>query len=196
MGRYPVTVEEYRRFVEDEDYKDERWWTAGGYGDRSEPGRWDDQKLHPNRAVIRVSWYEAAAYCAWAGGRLPTEEEWEFAARGTAGRKYPWGKGKPTVGLANYGETGPGHPTPVGMYPNGATPEGTHDASGNVWEWTSSEFVSYANGKPIEEPGLKVVRGGSWIGDARFLRAAFRFRYDPGYRDDSIGFRCAREVFP
>jgi hypothetical protein len=91
IARYPVTVGQYRQFVEDEGYQDERWWTAGGFGEYSEPAEWERQVAYPSRPVVGVSWWEAKAFCAWAGVRLATEAEWERAARGTKGRKYPWG---------------------------------------------------------------------------------------------------------
>jgi formylglycine-generating enzyme required for sulfatase activity len=140
IGRYPVTVEEYRRFIEDDGYQTERWWKGGGFGKRNEPDDWEEQVLHPNRPVVNVTWYEAAAYCAWAGGRLPTEAEWERAARGVEGRRYPWGKTEPTPEHANYEETKVGRPTPVGLFPRGATPEGIHDLAGNVWEWVGDWY--------------------------------------------------------
>jgi formylglycine-generating enzyme required for sulfatase activity len=186
MGRYPVTVTEYRQFVEDEGYGDERWWKAGGFGDKTEPERWEDQKQHPNRPVSRVSWYEAGAYCAWAGARLPSEVEWERPARGTERRMYAWGDEEPDASRANYVETGPGHPTPVGLYPAGATPEGILDLAGNVWEWVDDLHQ--------EGPALRVLRGGSWDDNATALRAAERARYVPVNRNDDFGFRLARDA--
>ena len=95
IGRYPVTVTEYRRFLESGGYADPRYWTAGGHGRRQAPDHWEEQVQFPNRPVVGVSWYEALAYCRWAGGSLPSEAEWERAARGTEGRRFPWGNGPP-----------------------------------------------------------------------------------------------------
>src|SRR5205807_343412 len=128
----PVTVQEYQRFGEVEGYQNRRWWSAGGFGRRPEPGEWDEQLQHRNRPVGNVSWYEAAAYCIWAGVRLASEAEWERAARGLNARKYPWGNENPDAMRANYDEGGPGYPTPVGLYPAGATPEGVLDLAGNI----------------------------------------------------------------
>jgi formylglycine-generating enzyme required for sulfatase activity len=156
IGRYPVTVQEYRRFMEDDGYRNEVWWKEGRAGDRSQPDQWEEQLLHPNRPVVNVTWYEAAAYCASVGGRLPTEAEWERAARGTVGRKYAWGDEPPDPSRANYVETKVGKPTPVGLFPRGATPEGIQDLAGNVSEWTADWY---------DEGQLRVVRGGSWSTD-------------------------------
>ena len=186
IGRYPATVEEYRRFVEDDGYQRERWWKAGGFGRWSEPGSWEEQQQHPNRPVVYVSWYEAAAYCEWKGVvRLPTEAEWERAARGAEGREYPWGNEPPDSTRANYGSGKIGHATPVGLYPLGATPEGVDDMAGNVWEWVADWYD--------EDKTARVLRGGSWVNVEWVLRAANRLRVEPEVRDDSIGFRCARE---
>jgi Sulfatase-modifying factor enzyme 1/Domain of unknown function (DUF4062)/NACHT domain len=188
IGRYPVTVAEYRRFVEDEGYHNKRWWKAGGFAGQPEPREWEEQKEHPNRPVVNVSWYEASAYCAWKGVRLLREAEWERAARGTEGREYPWGNDEPDPTRANYYETGPKHATPVGLYPAGATPEGVQDLAGNVWEWVEDWY---------EKDKLRVLLGGSRYHGATLLRAAARLRSlpDAGYVD--IGFRVAREVsFP
>ncbi|MBA2593048.1 MAG: SUMF1/EgtB/PvdO family nonheme iron enzyme [Gammaproteobacteria bacterium] len=95
MGRYPVTVTEYRRFLESGGYADPRYWTAGGPGDRQAPDHWEEQFQFPNRPVVGVSWYEALAYCRWAGGTLRSEREWERAARGTDGGS-PGGTSYPT----------------------------------------------------------------------------------------------------
>jgi formylglycine-generating enzyme required for sulfatase activity len=198
IGRYPVTVEEYRRFVEDEN--GERWWAAGGFGKTKGPHGWDDQVLHPNRPVVNVSWYEAAAYCAWAGVRLPTEAEWERAARGKDGRKYPWGEDEPDSERAHYGGK-VGHPTPVGLYPRGATPEGIQDLAGNVWEWVADcHSKDYYTTSPRESPKgpalgtVRVLRGGSWLDSARGLRAAFRGKFEPDNWYGYFGFRCVREA--
>lgn len=196
IGKYPVTVEEFRRFVEDEEggYAREQFWRAGGYQKEKvevAPPDWDELVLHPNRPVVNVNWYAASAYCAWASARtgtvirLPQETEWEFAARGTEGRKYPWGWDEPKTNRANYDATNAGGVTPVGLFPAGNTPdpEGIADLAGNVWEWTGSDY----------NEDRKVVRGASYIDDARRLRAAFRGRGGPGGRSGSMGFRCVRE---
>ncbi len=137
IGRWPVTVAEYALFLDDGGYADARWWEAGGHGQWPEPDQWEDQLQHPNRPLIRASWFEAAAYCTWLSERrratglarsprervrLPTEAEWEFAARGAEGRRYPWGKTKPGPELLNFDQN-IGAPTPVGIYPKGATAE-------------------------------------------------------------------------
>jgi formylglycine-generating enzyme required for sulfatase activity len=185
IGRYPVTVEEYRRFVEDDGYQNQQFWTNGGFGERTQPDQWEEQILHPNRPIVNVNWYEAAAYCAWAGGRLPTEAEWGRAARGTEGRKYPWGNEPPDPSRANYDETKAEAPTPVGLFPRGATPEGIQDLAGNVWEWVADWY---------ETEKRRSVRGGSWFNASRYLRASYRYGFEPEYQNVNFGFRCAREV--
>jgi len=207
IGRYPVTVCEYARFVDDGGYGQERLWPAGGFKEEDKPDDWEAQLEHPTRPVVSVSWYEACAYAAWATERLreagqegelrlPTEAEWERAARGTDGRKYPWGSGEPNDRLVNYGGN-VGAPTPVGVYPLGATPEGICDMAGNVWEWCGDCFGAYSTEGTSDPTGpaegdVRVLRGGSWISDARSVRSAYRYANLPGFRFGSIGFRLAR----
>jgi len=203
IGRYPVTVEEFRRFVEEDGYNNGKWWDARGFRQTKEPDGWDEQVLHPNRPVVGVCWFEAAAYCAWKGVRLPTEAEWERAARGPNGRKYPWGNEPPDTERANYWEGKVGHATPVGLYPHGANPEGIEDLAGNVWEWVADGYeAEYYRSSPGRNPKgpeageRRVLRGGGWYGLARYLRSAGRFRDVPVNRLVNIGFRSVREVFP
>jgi formylglycine-generating enzyme required for sulfatase activity len=192
IGRYQVTVFEYDRFIAAGGYGKEQFWKAGGYGKFDRPGHWDRQLRYPNRPVVEVSWFEAAAYCAWAGGRLPTEAEWESAARGgREGARYPWGIEAPDKHRANFAE-GPGHPTPVGLYPEGATPRGIEDMAGNVWDWVNDGWGRYSEKDAVRDQA-RLVRGGSWHYSRRGLRVSERVRGVPDVRLDFGGFRCVRE---
>ena len=198
MARYPVTNAQFRAFVDAEDgYGQDLWWRGLDDPDRTVgPPEWDE----PNHPRETVSWHEAMAFCAWLseklgmGVRLPTEEQWERAARGVDGWEYPWGDGY-GVGRANidekWGKVGPhriGRTTAVGIYPHGVSPEGALDLSGNVWEWCLNE---YDNPKRIQPGGKesRVLRGGSWGGSRDSARAGSRFSFRPGFRNYSIGFR-------
>lgn len=198
IGRYPVTVAEYRKFLEDGGYENPSWWTAGGFGLYAKPEDWQVQLRHPTRPVTWVCWYEAQAYCRWAGCRLPSEAEWEHAARGDDGRRYPWGDAPPDATRMNYaGQIG--SPTPVGVYPLGNSPLGIADLAGNVWEWCEDAYGPYGqNGpKPSRPTGAqieRVVRGGAWHGQAIDCRVSARSPLRPDHRDVHVGFRVVRTL--
>jgi formylglycine-generating enzyme required for sulfatase activity len=193
---------------------------ARQYADRprDRPAFWADERYNgPAQPVVGVNWYEAAAYCAWLTGqmgrvphvpgtsqvpgtsaRLPTEAEWERAARMGRGWVYPWGN-RWDAGRANTWEGHVLRPNPVGVYPDGATPERIHDLSGNVWEWTASLYQPYPyradDGRnDPEADGPRVVRGGSWLGPQRAARCAVRGRDGPGYFLTLIGFRVVASL--
>ncbi len=163
------------------------------------PAFWDDADLSaPARPVVGVNWYEARAYCKWlsavTGGefQLPEELQWEKAARGEDGRTYPW-EGDFDPGRANTAESRIGLPTPVGLYPDGASFYGAFDLAGNVWEWTADWYQPYPGGDPqaSEDFGkrYRVVRGGSWSVDRGFARCACRYRGVPVDFGNDLGFR-------
>jgi len=216
MGRFPVTVEAYRRFVEDGGYRRPDCWDEVGWATRqdkgwTEPEEWDKQTLTPNRPVTGVSWYEARAYCRWLAALsgmaigLPTSREWGKAARPRGGGPYPWGVEEPNADRANF-EGNVGAPTPIGVYPAGAGPHGHAELAGNVWEWCSTALVRQAGHGFVEneeachlgDKASRVLRGGSWGSDAWDLRCAFRAwvlrsasrnKGRPGGRDAAVGFR-------
>jgi formylglycine-generating enzyme required for sulfatase activity len=186
---------------------------AGGFCNWDKTGR----DTHP---INCVDWTQAGAYCRWTGGYLPSEAQWEYAARGTEGRKYPWGEELPGPSLLNVcgSECAAAHPgwstmyagndkwpetAPVGTYPAGESPFGALDMAGNVWEWVADWYAPYpAEGKTIpEDPkgpdkspeSRRVIRGGGWYSDdASGVRAVCRSGYDVSVRGNYVGFRCAR----
>lgn len=159
--------------------------------------------LRAKHPVTDVTWYGAAAYCEWIGGRLPTEAEWEYAARGFDGRAYPWGNDDPTPDLVNYDFNVWGT-TKVGSYPDGASPFGVMDLAGNVWEWILDwNDIRYYGTSPEEDPrgpesgDFRGIRGGAWGSGTgsglRGVRSAMRGASQPWTASGNIGFRCAVE---
>jgi formylglycine-generating enzyme required for sulfatase activity len=192
IDKYEVSVGEYATFLQE----------AGNHP----PSDWKtmNQLAHKKRPVSNVDWADAGAYCKWAGKRLPTEAEWEKAARGTDGRLYPWGNEPPTSRHANYGQTGSSNHAalaPVGSFEEGKSPYGTYDMAGNVWEWVSDWYdFDYYKATPSRNPegpptgGYKGIRGGSWNSSPRALRSADRYWDPPSFRSQYFpGFRCAKK---
>jgi len=186
LSRYPVTNSQYAVFLENGGYTERRWWSDEGWQwlqqeKVSEPRFWRDAKWNaPNQPVVGISFWEAEALAKWAGGRLPTEREWEAAARGPQGYEYPWGD-KWEDGICNSDEAGLGATSPVGMFPRSkSNPFGLEDMAGNVWEWCVDFY------DPKKLPGVRVLRGGCWDYDSRVCRAAFRSWNYPVFRNSSL----------
>jgi iron(II)-dependent oxidoreductase len=222
----PVTNGAYQRFIAAGGYDDPRWWHEAGWAHRVEAGLvaprfWQRdgdgwlrtrfgvvEPVPADEPVVHVSWYEADAYARWAGRRLPTEAEWEKAARFDPAtgrsRRFPWGDEEPTDDVANLGQR---HlrPAEVGAYPAGASPLGVHQLIGDVWEWTGSDLAGYPGFAPFPYreysevffgPEYKVLRGGSFGTDSVACRGTFRNWDYPIRRQIFAGFRCARDVRP
>ncbi|MCP4284327.1 MAG: formylglycine-generating enzyme family protein, partial [Gammaproteobacteria bacterium] len=207
ISRYPLTRAEYERFIEAGGYQQRRWWTEAGWARKNwiEPEYWRDSRFNkPNQPVVGVSWYECVAYCRWLSAetgqpyRLPTEAEWEKAARGTDGRVYPWGNDfEASRGNMVLGEQVVNTTTPVGIYPTGISPAGLFDCSGNVWEWEQSKSADYPyqadDGREnLSGTNVRVLRGGSWGNDHELdARCAARIRLYPSDRVSGWGCRVA-----
>jgi formylglycine-generating enzyme required for sulfatase activity len=169
-------------------------------GDCSPSALSDDADYNgPEQPVVGVSWNDAEAYCEWAGGQLPTEAQWEYAAREEDGRLYPWGDESPTCDLAQFGGCS-GRTVPVGSFsPEGDSPFGLADMAGNVWEWTGSAYEPYPYDPDDGRESISgtdvrpVLRGGSWFNGDFSVRAANRFDFVPANRNYFVGFRCAQE---
>ena len=181
LDQTEVTNFQYERCVADGDCRESIYADAADWNGRQQP-------------VVGVSWEDAAAYCAWAGGQLPTEAQWEYAARGPESLKYPWGNDAPDETLLNYNDN-VGRTTEVGSYPAGASWVGALDMAGNVWEWVADWYDrDYYDISPAANPagpasgGVKVLRGGSWGSSARGVRGANRLYSSASGR--SHGFRC------
>lgn len=212
IGRYPVTNAEFGRFIEDSGYEIPKFWTDSGWRVKERngwrlPRYWENNRWNgASKPVVGISWYEAVAYCKWLSAksskayRLPSEAEWEKAARGTDGRVYPWGDNWDTS-RCNNRESGPGCTTLVGQYPLGDSPYGVSDMVGQVWEWCSSQFVKHPyiledDRDNLEGESDRVLRGGSWWNHnpAGHCRCSYRNWTGPQYRHYRRGFRCVREL--
>ena len=177
IGKYEVTNAEYRQFL-----------VSSGH---PEPKYWHHRRFNaPEQPVTGVSWSDAQEFCSWLSRktprkcRLPTEVEWEKAARGTDGRAYPWGNANPSQALAEHGgELGRGEPDPVGSHPSGASPYGCMDMAGNVWEWCADRYKN----------GSCALRGGCWLNAPSVLSCHFRNSQDPRVRLSGLGFRVLME---
>jgi len=227
IDTHPVTNGQFIEFIAGGGYDDPRWWSAVGWRHRTEEGLvgprfWQQDgsgtwfrrrfgRVEPvpaDEPVVHVSCHEADAYAAWAGRRLPTEAEWEKAARhdpeSGRTRRFPWGDAEPTAEHANLGQR---HlqPAPVGAYPAGASPLGVHQLMGDVWEWCASGWHPYPGFEMFPYPeysevffggDYRVLRGGSFATDASVARATFRNWDHPIRRQIFSGFRTARDARP
>jgi formylglycine-generating enzyme required for sulfatase activity len=217
ISRYPVTNAQYSAFIQVGGYEQDRYWTESGWTwrereDVSGPREFGQPFGLSNHPVVGVSWYEAVAFCRWLTEQLrekseldhkhvislPTEPQWEKAARGTDGRIYPWGD-DPDPDRANYDDTGVGATSAVGCFPRGASPYGVLDLSGNVWEWCltkwENQYHDYVQDDNLEGDSRRVLRGGSFDDATGVLRCASRGRDGPFNRSLNFGFRVCVSPF-
>jgi len=187
LDQHEVACSDYERFVKATNHRPPPGWIKSNCPSGAH-----------QKPVTGVDWYDANAYAQWIGKRLPTEEEWEFAARGTDGRLYPWGN-EWRNNFANAGDSTAGHFTNVGSYPDGRSPFGVRDMIGNAWEWTASELRAYPGGQAPDQTQaeLRVIRGGYWGSTPGKATATFRKGWDArgalgGYAN--TGFRCAKDL--
>jgi formylglycine-generating enzyme required for sulfatase activity/tRNA A-37 threonylcarbamoyl transferase component Bud32 len=179
MDAHPVTVGEYAAYLKATDAPEPKFWRVPELNGQDQP-------------VVGVSWNEACEYAAWAGKQLPTEAQWEFAARGRGNRRYPWGHLDPDSTRCNFGDY-LGMPSIVSMHEGGMTPEGIQDLAGNVYEWTEDAFEPYRHrqqGGGESDSPRRVVRGGSWHSGPLELVCSHRKGLFPESRLTTVGFRC------
>ena len=204
-----VTCAQYREFMVAGGYRDRQWWSAAGWqwlqaNPADRPLYWSADSAWDRHPVCGVSYYEAEAYATFAGKRLPTEAEWEKAARWHPGRgqqDFPWGDACPSARHCNH-DAIVGHTTPVGVYPAGENYYGCRDLLGNVWEWTATWFAGHPGFESFPYSGYsaayfdnrhRVLKGGSWATRPWALRASWRNWYEPGMRQMFVGFRCVAD---
>ncbi len=208
LDQYPVTCAQYHQFITAGGYDQPHWWSESGWLWKqshaiTQPLYWQESLINSYYPVYGVSYYEAQAYARFLGKRLPTEIEWEKAARWNPQTQqqspYPWGEQLPDPSRCNY-HLNLRQPTPVNAYPLGKSSTGCYDLLGNVWEWTDSDFVGYPGFVSYPYQGYsqtyfdgqhKVLRGGSWATRSWALRSSFRNWYYPSVRQILAGFRCA-----
>ena len=191
LDTFEVTNGQFAKFVTA--IQSEPPW---GFADQETP------VVHADRPVRWVNWLEATGYCLWAGKRLPTEAEWEKAARGTDGRVYPWGNEAPTPLHAVFGlKEGADTVSPIGNRDKGMSPYGVHDLAGNLYEWVADWYdeavytpLPTSNPRGPTQGTTKVQRGGSYINSPYRLRSSFRTKGDPTEHDPNVGFRCAHDA--
>jgi formylglycine-generating enzyme required for sulfatase activity len=212
LGRYPVTVAQFASFVEGGGYREAKYWTKAGWQWRQSkklerPEDYDEVNQTPNHPRVGVSWYEAVAFCRWLSEqlgfevRLPTEAQWERAARHTDGRTYPWGEEEDVGARANVGERGIGSTSAVGMFPQGRAECGALDMAGNIYEWCrtkrTKDYQDYERKVDDDLEGVerRVLRGGAWGAPDVVARCSFRSRFVPGGRGRDFGFRIVAIPF-
>jgi len=209
IDRFPVTVAAYAPFIASGGYRDRRFWSAEGWAWRKEgaiekPRFWGEDEwrayLIPNHPVVGVSFYEAEAYAAFVGARLPSEAEWEKAARGADGRKYPWGNAWRDDACGMRG-VGPRCTVPIGVFPKGESSHGIRDLVGCVWQWCSDPFLGWGGSGDDEQaadtpisPPRRTTCGGAWNTLQWSVSCLGRNGYPMTARFSNLGFRCVAPV--